>query len=410
MPGAGAGADAGSTPIAVPEDEDELPILGPPRPGRYGVILKGGLTSVAVDLLKSPSESRTFEKEHGQPQQLPGAPSSIETGAAPRRSYLAAVQASNQPFAHRKTLFPDDTDFVPPASPPPPLLQTDLGCYPPKGPQDEFWFMEPGELRKQVLGKLHATPGLYKVILEGPPRDLDMEAGIIDEFIQVKEAQRLRLHREFFDHPLWQDMLKELREWQWLWAFGDLEQRKTAIRHGLPDIHRRVQAARDSFREADLAIAGELGGIRSSIMTAGPPKPLLSDDQKRWASFTTGHSHSLSNRTLTYAERPLLEVGPEVLPPDPVFSFAPTGLGHGGGDKSSSTTSLPKMFYISLDSMKELLSPQDRFKFYKTYGYHAARLYLKHAKSGSEPPRTELDIPEVRLPRTMPEYAEGTRY
>lgn len=399
-PGAGAGAGAdpvpGSTPITVPQDEHELPSLGPPLPGRYGVILKGGMSTVVVDLVQSPSKSRAFEKEHGQQQQLPGAPSSIEPGA-PRRSYLAAVQASNQPFAHRKTLFPADTDFVPPVSPPPSLLQTDLGCYPPKGPDDEIWFMEPGELRKKVLGKLQATPGIYKVILSGPPRDTEMEAGIINEFIQYKEAQRLRLQNEFFNSDKWQCMLKELREWEYMGAFGDLEQRMTAIKHGLPDVRLRIKAASDSVREADRAIGAEMGGLCSSMMTGFPPKPLLPDShgKKQWTSHTTGNYFSLSNRKLTYVERPLLEVGPEVLPPDPVASFTAPGL-DSLGDRSSSTTSLPKMFAISLESKGDVMSLKDRFKFYKTYGFHAARLYLKHAKSRSDQPEVEVDVPEVR--------------
>ncbi|KAK8059664.1 hypothetical protein PG996_009594 [Apiospora saccharicola] len=358
--GSGACTGSGSTPITVHQDEHELPSLGPPLPGRYGVILKGGLSSVVVDLVQSPSKSRAFEKEHGQQQQLPVAPSSIEPGA-PRRSYLAAVQASNQPFSHRKTLLPDDTDdFVPPVSPPPSLLQTDLGCYPPKGPDDEIWFMEPGELRKK----------------KAPPRDMKMEAGIIDEFIQYKEAQRLRLQNDFYDSEGWQGMLKELREWEYLWAFGDLEQRKSAIKHGLPDVRLRIKAARDSI-----------------MMTGAPPKPLEPDGKKRWVSDTEGESWSLSNRTLTYIERPILELGPEVLPPDPVLNFTPPGLNH-GVDRSSSVTSLPKMFVISLDSKEEVMSLKDRFKFYKTHGFHAARLYLKHAKSRSDQPRAEVDVPE----------------
>ncbi|KAK8128277.1 hypothetical protein PG984_009385 [Apiospora sp. TS-2023a] len=391
--GAGACTGSGSTPITVHQDEHELPSLGPPLPRRYGVILKGGLSSVVVDLMQSPSKSRAFEKEHGQQQQLPVAPSSIEPGA-PRRSYLAAVQASNQPFAHRKTLFPDDTDdFVPPVSPPPSLLQTDLGCYPPKGPDDEIWFMEPGELRKKVLGKLQATPGLYKVILEGPPRDTKMEAGIIDEFIQYKEAQRLRLQNEFYNSEGWQGMLKELREWEYLWAFGELEQRKSAIKHGLPDVRLRIKTARDSMWEADRAISAELGGIYTSMMTGVPPKPLEPDGKKRWVSDAEGESWSLSNRVLTYIERPILELGPDDLPPDPVLNFTPPGLVH-GGDRSSSVTSLPKMFVINLDSKEEVMSLKDRFKFYKTHGFHAARLYLKHAKSRSDQPRAEVDVPE----------------
>ncbi|KAK8042643.1 hypothetical protein PG994_013126 [Apiospora phragmitis] len=324
-------AGAGSTPIALSQDEHELPSLGSPLPGHCG----------------SPRRHHEVEKDHGQQSD---APSSPEPGA-PHRSYLAAIQASKQPFAHRKILFPDDADLVPPVSPALPLSQTDLGCYPPKGPDDEIWFMEPGELRKKNLGKLQATPGLYKVVLDGPPRALEMEAAIIDQFVEYKKAQRLRLRDGFFGDKRWQDMLKELHQWGKRWEYLDLDQRKAAIKHGLPDINVRIKAAFNSCQKADLAIGAELVGIQLSLMSPSPPKPLVPDSQEKktqWAWDTTGNSYSLSNRVLTPVERRLLE---------------------------------------------EVWSPEDRLDFYKIYGYNAARLYLKYIKSSPDQRRTEVDVP-----------------
>ncbi|KAK7956826.1 uncharacterized protein PG986_006048 [Apiospora aurea] len=366
-PSPGAGSGSGSAPSAVSQDDEhELPSLGSPLPGRYGVILKGGMTTVVVDLVQSPPKYREIGKEQGQQSD---APSSLEPGA-PRRSYLAAFPAFAS-FADRSWLLP------------------------PKGPDDEIWFMEPGELRKRNLSKLQATPGLYKVLLDGPPRDVEMEAGIIADFIKHKEAQRVRLRDGFFSDKRWHDMVKEYYQWQSRLAFLDLDQRKAAIAHILPGIRIRMKAAFTSYQNADVAIGAELAGIQLSTFSPSPPKPLVSDSQEKktqWAWDMTSYSCSISNRVLTPVERRRLEVGPEFLPPEPAVSFTPPGLSH-AGDQSSSAINLPRMFDLTLDHTDDW-SPHDRRKFYKTYGYHAAQLYLKYFKSSPDQRCAEVDVPE----------------
>ncbi|KAK8051353.1 hypothetical protein PG993_002738 [Apiospora rasikravindrae] len=367
-PSPSAGASTGPAPVAVSQDDGhELPSLGSPLPGRYGVILKGGMSTVVVDLVHSPPKYHEIEKEHGQ---QPDAPSSLEPGA-PRRSLCPSQFSAFASVADRSWLLS------------------------PKGPDDEIWFLEPGELRKRNLDKLQATPGLYKVILEGPPRDAEMEAGIINEFVKHKEAQRARLRDGFFGDKRWHDMVREYYQWQSQLAFLDRDQRKTAIAHILPDIRIRMKAAFTSYQNADVAIGAEIAGIRLSTFPPSPPKPLVPESQEKktqWAWDRTGNPHSISNRMLTLVERRLLEVGPEVLPPEPAVSFTPPGLSH-VGNQSSSAINLHRMFDMTLDHTDDW-SPHDRRKFYKTYGYNAARLYLKYSKSSPDQRRTEVDVPE----------------
>ncbi|KAK8105937.1 hypothetical protein PG999_009296 [Apiospora kogelbergensis] len=354
-PFADLGHSTGSTAIVPSEDESKLP-------GRYGVILKGGLSTVVVDLARSPLKYDEFEKEQPGPQS--DAPSGIEPGAPRRRSYLEAIRASNQPFAHRKALFPGEEDDFPPSSPPLPLMRTVLGSYPPK----------PSKHKKNNRGNFATAPGLCNANFEAHLREKEMEAAIIKEFIECKESQLARLSHDFYGDPRWQALKVERDAWQSQWDHGNLEQRKTAIRHGSPLRH-QLRAGRDSVQRG-----------------SGPPlQPIMPTDQKskQWVWNVTGQPHSLRNRVLTPVERPLLEVGPEVLPPNPVVDFPPQGL-----STRSSASSVHRVFDMALDN-QESMSPADRYEFYKTHGHYAALHYLKHIKAGTEqPPTEETVVPE----------------
>lgn len=373
-PFADLGHSTGSTAIVPSEDESKLP-------GRYGVILKGGLSTVVVDLARSPLKYDEFEKEQPGPQS--DAPSGIEPGAPRRRSYLEAIRASNQPFAHRKALFPGEEDDFPPSSPPLPLMRTVLGSYPPK----------PSKHKKNNRGNFATAPGLCNANFEAHLREKEMEAAIIKEFIECKESQLARLSHDFYGDPRWQALKVERDAWQSQWDHGNLEQRKTAIRHGLPGVEKRIDAVFKSFQEAHYAISCELAGIRFNAAAALRSKPIMPTDQKskQWVWNVTGQPHSLRNRVLTPVERPLLEVGPEVLPPNPVVDFPPQGL-----STRSSASSVHRVFDMALDN-QESMSPADRYEFYKTHGHYAALHYLKHIKAGTEqPPTEETVVPEVR--------------
>ncbi|KAK6852625.1 hypothetical protein PG995_011176 [Apiospora arundinis] len=374
------GGGTGSTPIAPNRDESKLPSQERAPPGPYGIILKGGMTTIKVDLARSPRQYDEFGKEDfGQQHPQSGAPSNIEPGA-PRRSYLEAIRASNQPrFSHRKNLFPEDyvDNQIPPSSPPMPLMRTGFGGYPPKHL----------EIRKKNKnsGRPRATPGSYK-----PNLERTMEAAIIHEFIEYKEAQRIRLGNDFYSDPRWKALILERDAWQYQWAHGDLDQRKTATTHGLPDVNGRIDAVYNSYKEAEAAISAELAGMQFNAAAGLTSKPFVQKN-KRWTWDVTGYSHSLTSRVLLPIERPIVNVGPEVLPPDPVIDF---GLSGGQGLTSrSSSTSVNKMFGMVLDNT-ESMSVADRYEFYKTHGHYAARRYLQQVKSRSDQPSEELDVPK----------------